>query len=60
MTHSRYTRHMNENATPQNQHNQDSEGYNIIFRTKRVEVPNTFLLAKLYQYLQYLGKFDQK
>lgn len=60
MTHSRYTRHMNENATSQNQYNQDSEGYNIIFRTKRVEVPNTFLLAKLYQCLQYLGKFDQK
>ena len=72
MTHPHYSRDLKENATSQNQHSQHSEGRSIIFLTKfevtnkfllvkkRVEVTNEFLLVKLYQYLQYLGKFEQK
>ena len=60
MTHPHYSRHLNKNTTSQNQHNQGSEDCSIIFPNKRVEVTNKFLLAKLYQNLQYLGKSDQK
>ena len=34
--------------------------FKIIFPTKRVEVSNKLLLEKLYQFLLYLWKFDQK
>ena len=61
MTHPHYGKYLNENTTSWNQYNQGSEGCSIIFPTRRVDKPtDKFLLAKLYQYLQYLGKSDRK
>ena len=48
-THPHYSRHLNENTTSQNQHNQGAECCSIIFPanyTKKVEVTNKFLLVK--------------